>query len=60
MKKLLFGIISLSMLTFAAQPTLTNNPAENTNIFQTGQSTKRKSIIRCTRIKICCICVNRR
>lgn len=37
MKKLLFGIISISTLAFAAQPTLTDDPTENTNVFQTGQ-----------------------
>lgn len=38
MKKILFGLVAMSMMTYAAAPTLTNPATENTNVFQTGQS----------------------
>lgn len=40
MKKILFGLIATSMVSFATSPTLSNDPTENTNIFQIGQQGK--------------------
>lgn len=40
MKKILLGLLALSTISLAANINLGNDPAENSNIFQTGQTGK--------------------